>query len=488
MQTNAPDVLQVITSRLQDAERGLLAREADPAYQAMMGELAALTTVIAYIQGNGARAIEQAPRALRLLPRWNTQLRVLAAQTLVNAYRLEGNIVAARRILGELAALSQDAQDSYSALQALFNLALLQTAQGELHQAAASYDRALHLAEQTRKPFIPALYIGLSSILLEWNDVDAAASYLAQGIEQTKMGCDPGIELFGYEMLTDVRWAQGNIDGAMAALTEIDRVMQHNSLLSQSALTDILRDSVAAMHAWLYLARGDLHAANRWAQTCKLPDDEPLPHYRLMELSVLARVHLANARPQEAMQLLERLLRTAEETQNLESLLPALSLLALAFYAQGDVAQAVSVLTRALFLAEPGGYMRTFIREGASMKRLLEELFSAQQYRDVNAACPVSPDYVCRLLAAFGEKQAVLNGVRARQNAPGQTSLPAEHLSARELEVLHLMADGLSDHEIAQRLVLAEGTIKTHAKRIYARLHVKNRMQAVLRAKALHLL
>jgi len=554
-QSDIPEVLKVITARLQDAEAGLLVRTPGPECQAMYGELAALSASLAYMQGDTTHAIAQAPRALDLLPQWHVPLRVLAAQTLFNAYRLDGNMMAASSVLGELVTMSQSSHDIYSALLALSNLALLQISQGDLHQAAATYSRALHLAEQTRQQFIPSIYIGLSMVLLEWNEVEAATRYLMQGIEQTKMGCDPGTEVFGYQMLAEVKWAKGDIDSSLAALTEIERVMQHHSIFSQGTLPAMIHFFLAAIRTRLYLSRQDLHAANRWAQTCTPLSNEPLTRFRLFELSVLARVHLVNNRFQEALPLLERLLSVAEETQNLESLLPGLLLQAQALYIQGDVVQAITILCRALSLAEPGGYIRTIINEGVTMQTLLEKLLALQTANEIlthpgndashlglriplcnelrstqsaeqigsfasdrmqgrlrsssaqavskqglavqqtgraNRVYPVSRDYVCRLLAAFEVQQTGPTGTQpqkhVRRRAYNASQPVVEALSVRELEVLHLMGDGFSNRGIAQELILAEGTIKSHAKRIYAKLHVKNRMQAVMQARMLGLL
>jgi LuxR family maltose regulon positive regulatory protein len=153
----------------------------------------------------------------------------------------------------------------------------------------------------------------------------------------------------------------------------------------------------------------------------------------------------------------------------------ALVLLAVAFDAAGERPRAVEVLDEALALAEPGRFIRLFVDEGASMGRLLFEALSRG----------VRPGYVRRLLAAFPA------------DAPGQVAPPiasgprirlAEPLSARELEVLLLIAEGLANQEIAARLYLSLHTVKSHAHTIYAKLGVTGRTQAGPRARALGLL
>jgi LuxR family maltose regulon positive regulatory protein len=127
--------------------------------------------------------------------------------------------------------------------------------------------------------------------------------------------------------------------------------------------------------------------------------------------------------------------------------------------------EAIRTLARVLLLAEPEGFVRVFIREGAAMAALLRAA-GAQGH---------APNYVKRLLEAFGESGAL------------QGSL-LDPLSERELQVLRLAAQGLTNAEIAAELVIAHSTVKTHINRIYSKLDVSNRTQAVVRARQLQIL
>src|SRR5579859_6613508 len=239
-----------------------------------------------------------------------------------------------------------------------------------------------------------------------------------------------------------------------------------------------------ASRAQLHLIQGDIEAANCWAQTCKSAENEQnvLPH--LKELSILARVYLATHKFEEALRLLARLLQAVEKAQHVEDLITLFLLQALAFSAQGNSDQAITSLAKALSIAEPGGYIRIFVNEGRPMAALLERFLVAQQKRRPFITKNISQRYVSQLLA--GMPMTLL----AQTEKPSQrkTASLLVPLSDREIAVLRLIALGLSDGEIARQLVLAVGTIKTHAKRIYAKLGVNNRTQAVLRAKDLHLL
>jgi LuxR family maltose regulon positive regulatory protein len=164
--------------------------------------------------------------------------------------------------------------------------------------------------------------------------------------------------------------------------------------------------------------------------------------------------------------MLARLLQDAERKARKGSLIEILMLHALALQAQGQQEQALAVLQRVLAMAEPESYMRLFLDEGPGMLALLR-LAQAQG---------IAPHYVTRLLVAAGE-----------QTAPRSTVL-VEPLTERELEVLHLIAAGASNEEIAGRLVIAIGTTKRHVSNIFVKLTVSNRTQAVARAQAIGLL
>jgi LuxR family maltose regulon positive regulatory protein len=177
----------------------------------------------------------------------------------------------------------------------------------------------------------------------------------------------------------------------------------------------------------------------------------------------------------EAVGLIERLLQAAEEGGRIGSVIEILVLLALAHEAQGDIPRALVSLEHALTLAEPEGYVRIFVDEGPPMARLLYNALSQG----------ISPDYCQRLLTAFPlvePKQADSAKTQAFK------SDWVEPLSEREIEVLHLISEGLTNQEIATGLYLSLHTVKVHARNIYAKLGVKNRTQAVAKGRALGIL
>jgi LuxR family maltose regulon positive regulatory protein len=200
-------------------------------------------------------------------------------------------------------------------------------------------------------------------------------------------------------------------------------------------------------------------------------DDFFSSRLRKYEHLVLARLLMAQDRPEEVLALLEPLLPRMEQQGRKDLVIEIQILKALAFQVQGDIGQALTALEQALSVAEPGGYVRIFVDEGEPMAQLLYQA----------AARGIAPEYAGKLLSAFPAAEPATK--------PRQPQVEMiEPLSEREIEVLQLIAEGLSNREIAQKLFLSVNTVKVHTYNIYGKLSVHSRTQAVAQARALGIL
>jgi LuxR family maltose regulon positive regulatory protein len=467
--------LDTIEARLQDAV------EADPD-GSISGEVAAIRALLAAHQGDVRRSTELSHRALELLPEESLFLRSVVAGSLGLAYLWSDDVVAATQTFDELARIGQETGNVMLTVMALRRLARLRRMQGQLHEARALYEQALELAvdRQGRPlPIAGIALIGLGELWREWNDLEAAMRDLTEGIELTSQWSEAGT-VEGYIRVARVRQAQGDKDGAREAIQKAQQ------LALKTDTTEVDDLSVALHQARLWVAQGNLEVALRWVEergldrdvdSAELKESDDLLNYHLRKYEhvVLARLLMAQDRPDEARALLEPLLPRIEQQGRIGMVIEIHVLRTLALQAQSDVAQAMTALERALSLAEPGGYVRIFVDEGPPMARLLCQA----------AARGIAPEYTGRLLAAFPDSEFEPAVSSKTQKLKPQM---VEPLSERELEVLQLIAEGFSNREIAQKLFLSVSTVKVHTYNIYSKLGVHSRTQAVAKARALGVL
>ena len=273
-----------------------------------------------------------------------------------------------------------------------------------------------------------------------------------------------------------VKASEGDFDAALDLLDEAQRVYVKNPVPD-------LRP-VEALKAQVYLRQGHLSKAQAWARARGLTVHDDLSYLREFEHLTLARILMVEGPNQRAGELLERLRQAAEAQDRMGSVLEILLTQALAHRAQGDTTAAFAALDRALTLAEPEGYVRTFVDEGETMRLLIADfrvLIEKQKRREGQQLI----GYVDKLLAAFGKANRCCRHIRTSAICNPQLIEP---LSPRELEVLQLISQGLSNQEIADRLFLALSTVKGYTRTLFDKLQVQRRTEAVARARELGLL
>ena len=317
------------------------------------------------------------------------------------------------------------------------------------------------------------MYVGMSSLYYEYNDLQTATHHLLTSQALGELAGLPQNPYRWCAAMARIRVAQGDLNGGLDLLDQAERLYDAN-------FSPNVRP-IATRKVRVYVAQGRLGEALAWARERGLSVDNELSYLHEFDHITLARVLLARYQSEraegsifEAMGLLERLLKAAEERGGKGSVIEILVLLAMAYHTQGNLPAALVPLQHALALAEPEGYIRIFLDEGLIMMQLLREA----------AAREIIPDYASKLLAAFESEQ------RKSEDKP---DLPPpqpliEPLSQRELEILHLIAQGLSNRQIGERLFLALDTIKGHNRIIFDKLQVQSRTEAVARARELGLL
>jgi LuxR family maltose regulon positive regulatory protein len=236
---------------------------------------------------------------------------------------------------------------------------------------------------------------------------------------------------------------------------------------------------VEAHKARVHLKQGRLDKAQAWAQERGLSVTDEVNYLGEYEYLTLAGVRLGEGLFTGVDELLESLLALAESQKRTGSVIEILLTQALVHQAQGNLAQALAALERALALAEPEGYLRIFVDEGEAMQLLISDF----RLTIVIHAHPLL-GYVERILDFFPQQPED----KLQSKIANQRSKMIDPLTDRELEILNLIAEGHSNAEIGQRLYLALSTVKGHNLRIFNKLQVQNRTEAVARARELGLL
>ncbi|MDQ3397683.1 MAG: LuxR C-terminal-related transcriptional regulator [Deinococcota bacterium] len=479
-------------ARLRDAERlldGMSGPEAPSAQMVVVDEegFRSLPGIAAITRAYHAGALSDVPgsvryarRALDLLPEGDHLWRGAAAALLGLAQWSGGDLEAAYRTFADSVASLRLAGDLTQDISGAFILANIRTAQGRLHEAAGIYEQALQRAAGRGEPTAPGiadLYVGKSELCYEQNELKAASRHLQKSKELGERGGIAENRYRWYVVMARIKEAQGDLEDALEQLEEAERLYIRSP--------DPYVRPIAALKTRVWLRQGRVSEALEWAREAGLSSGDDLSYLLEFEHITLARALIAQYKSNrvdswvhEAMSLLERLLSAAEGGGRTGSAIEILVLQALAFEAQGDTMRALEPLKRTLTLAGPEGYVRVFVDEGKPVAGLLQKLARKDNAPHVQA-------YVRKLLAALGPED-VARETPSRQ--PADIAGLLEPLSERELEVLRLVAQGLSNQEISRRLFRALSTVKGHNRIIFDKLGVKNRTEAVARARELGLL
>ena len=487
-----------VEPRLQDAERwfnmgerpesqpvGMVVADQEE-FRRLPGMIALTRGGQALGRGDMPETVKYAQRVLDLAPERDYLMLGGAAAQLGLVAWTSGDLDTARRMTAEGMENLRLGGYISPVIGCAITLTDIQITQGELHKAMTTFERGLHWATRAGAPTLAVqgaadMHVGMSSLHYEHNDLETATQCLLTSQALGELAGLPQNPYRWCAAMARIRQAQGDLDGAIQLIEEAERVYDGN-------FSPNVRP-VATRKVRVWLAQGRLGEALDWAREQGLSVENELSYLREFDHITLARVLLARYQSDRAdgsiseiMRLLERLLKAAEEGGRKGSVIEILILQALAYHAQGDLPAALLPLQHALALAEPEGYVRMFLDEGSSMMQLLREA----------SAREIMPDYTDKLLAAFEvEKQPVLAASPGKSEdkpdlPPAQSLI--EPLSQREIKILQLIAQGLSNREIGERLFLALDTIKGHNRKIFDKLQVQSRTEAIARARELGLL
>jgi LuxR family maltose regulon positive regulatory protein len=458
-------------------------REARITQDGFTGEIHTVEALYAMLGTKTVEAESLARKALQEISLDCSLFRCIAADTLGMVRTIQSDIPGAMRAFEELVEIARRGNFTVFEISGLSHLAGLYLQLGRLGSAEIGYQQALELCNQKIGKFSPGrgnALLGLGEIAREKHNLELALQYFEETINLFTQLNETSLPI-AYLSVARVKAAQGDWQAGQAYL---DKARQTRKSPGMAHYYERLIDNLQAR---FWIVQGDLESAEQWANRRGLiayPGDGKLEsagsisagsEFVYADFLAVVYLNLAQHQPEAALEMIESLLSNASQMGFLRREIQLLALKAIAQDQKNDGGSAIQTLQSSLMLAESEGYQQVFLDGGEPLKKLLYRANTRGQ----------ASSYARRILKLFPQEGSPLE-------TPVRKNLREDHyletLSAREMEVLALIAEGLSNHEICSRLHISLSTVKGHTANIYGKLGVNSRTQAILEASHLGIL
>jgi LuxR family maltose regulon positive regulatory protein len=459
--------VEKIEHLLEAAEKSIHPEDRPELIKDWKGNIACLRAFVADNHNDVGHTIDKAEQALEYLRSDDSAARTFAKYMLGRAYFISGDFSQAEATLAENVHECIESNSTNSIATSLSLLSIIYRIKGKLRESVELLDQGLANIEKfdARRVTVGGLaFVGQAVVLQEWNDLEAAEKIIRKSLELCIPWNNPSATCRCYMVLARILQSQGKLPEAGEALH-----LAEESIRSRSPMPEILSD-LNAVQVGYWLASGQISRTLLWSQgfgkTIKPEDGFSIPKEQ-DEIS-LARVLMAERQFEVALQNLESMDLVAETGGRTGRLIEIRKLQALALCALGKQQQALEMLQKSLALAEPEGYIRIFVDEGKPMQEMLLAYLHA---------------FPAGLTAYARKVSAAFIMSHPMEPSKIQSTNLVKSLTIREIEILQAMAEGFSNHQIAEKFTLAEGTVKFYVHAVLEKLGVHNRTQAVLEAQ-----
>ena len=439
------------------------------------GEINAIRGIIQSFTSQPELGIEISKTALQKIHPNHVFFKNLVERNLGISYALVNDINNANTWFEKLLISSTKLNDWGGILAAYNYLTYFRKIQGRLFDAADIYQKALSFIHEKDLELIPhsiRIISGYGQLLLQWNRIDSAKIAFKRAMQLARK-TDSLYAQSAYQNLSEALLRENDIRGALMLIQELRSQAQEE----KDIYHNIQFQHTLAIEALIHLEASHMDRAYSWLVSCGFElysMDELLTKFRLnlgYILPIAAKIYCANNKPETAVQVLEAAIPVFKRQGTHSFLIRTLSAAAVANHQIGKDEKAIKLLSEAISLAESEENLGDFMVAGVDLAPILCEVVSTD-----NAS-----HFARRLLS-------ILSDVERSKKFSSNDLCLIDPLSQRELEVLHLFAQGMTNREIAVKLFLSINTIKSHSIKIYRKLNVKSRGQAISKARLLGIL
>ncbi len=467
---------------------------------ALWGEWLAIQARLLNMRGQSAESRDLSQRALDVLPKADSDVRSMVYLELATAYQQLLDYHHAAETFEMIAKNAQAVGDHVAELLGTSAQTRMMLQLGKLHRAFEIASKGIERLEASGKvtPFSATLYGELGSVYFDWHQLEQARGYFQRSTESSGLNGFSDPQIYQYVVNSRIFQMQGDQAAAAAEMRKASKlaeaihpVMTQEGVICQQIRVDLAGHRLRAAQALLeeqgFTLEGKLHFPG-------LAPGGPITYpsgllYNSALRILLAKMASPPGEMKAALEMAALVIETALQCQLVTIALEAYLLRSQIAAALGDEEGSLADIVRALDLAEPEGFISVFVEEGPTIHKALVDVLRRKQYGSVQ------PVFIQSVLAAFpAERPVSLPGVqpaisvRDKEDAAAAAETLIEPLTARELEVLRLIAAGHSNKTIAEKLFITVSAVKKHTGNIYGKLSVNSRTQAVLRARRLGLL